>query len=103
MDQKTVEAVVAQTGLTKEEVDKVAEALKDLRVEPAIGSVRYRPENGDVAVHVRQYGEVYWRVVSTDDRNWVETDVVGWDVLLDPVKEEVPVEPEAPSEGVTKD
>jgi hypothetical protein len=88
MDPQTVEAVAAQTGLTKDEVDKVAAALNELQSDPPVGRVIHRPENGDVAVRVRQYGETYWRVTSTDDRTWIEADLVGWDVLLDPAKAE---------------
>jgi hypothetical protein len=101
MNQKTINAVAKQTGVTKDEVAKVVEALEALQTDPAVGEVRHNPVTGDVAVYVRQYGETYWSVVSTDDRHWVETDVLGWDVLVDPAKAET-LEPEAPVEN-TKD
>jgi hypothetical protein len=53
-----------------------------------VGQVIRNPATGDVAVRVHQYAETYWRVTSTDDRSWIEADLVGWDVLLDPAKAE---------------
>jgi hypothetical protein len=86
--QKTVEALAAASGVVKEEVAKVVEALEALQTDPSVGEVRHNPATGDVAVFVRQYAETYWSVVSVDDRHWVETDVVGWDVLVNPAKAE---------------
>lgn len=86
MLKKTVTAVAKQSGVTKDEVTKVLEALETLTVDPAVGTVAHNPATGDVAVFVRQYAETYWRVTSPDDRSWVEAKLVGWDVLVDPSK-----------------
>jgi len=86
MDKKTVTAVAKESGVTKDEVTKVIEALEALAVDPAVGTVVHNPATGDVAVYVRQYAQTYWRVTSLDDRSWVETELLGWDVLVDPAK-----------------
>jgi hypothetical protein len=83
---KTIDAVAAESGVTKDEVAKVIQALESVQTDPAVGQVRHNPATGDVAIFVRQYGETYWSVVSVEDRHWVESDTVGWDVLVDPVK-----------------
>lgn len=98
MDAKTIEAIAAESGLTKDEVTKVVDALEGLQTDPAVGAIRHNPATGDVAIFVRQYGETYWRAVSPDDRNWVEQELVGWDVLVDPAKAET-LTPEAPVDG----
>ncbi len=90
MNQKTIDAVAAESGVTKDEVTRVVEALEALQTDPTVGQIRHNPATGDVAVYVRQYGETYWSVTSVDDRHWVETDVLGWDVLLDPAKTDEP-------------
>jgi hypothetical protein len=99
MSEKTVSAVAKETGVTKDDVAKVVEALEALQTDPVVGEVRHNPATGDVAIFVRQYGETYWSVVSVEDRHWVEADTVGWDVLVDPAKTEAAPEPEAPVEG----
>jgi hypothetical protein len=99
MNQKTISAVAKETGVTKDEVAKVIQALEALQTDPAVGEVRHNPATGDVAIFVRQYGETYWSVVSVEDRHWVEADTVGWDVVVDPAKTEAAPEPEAPVEG----
>jgi hypothetical protein len=88
MNQKTISAVAKETGVTKDDVTKVVEALEALQTDPVVGEVRHNPATGDVAIFVRQYGETYWSVVSVEDRHWVEADTVGWDVLVDPAKTE---------------
>lgn len=98
MDERIVEAVATESGVTKDEVAKVVEALEALTTDPAVGAIRHNPATGDVAIRVRQYAETYWRVVSPDDRNWVEPELVGWDVLVDPAKAET-LTPEAPVDG----
>jgi hypothetical protein len=47
----------------------------------AAGTVLLNPSTGDVALRVTQYAETYWRVYSPDDRTWIETEIVGWEVL----------------------
>ncbi len=84
MDKKAVEAATIEAGFTKKDLPKILEALEALTADPAVGTVLRNPGNGDVAVRVRRYTEVYWRVSSRDDRSWVETSLVGWDVLFDP-------------------
>jgi hypothetical protein len=72
---------VIKANLSEEDAAKVIEALEAVATEPGVGTV-LRNANGDVALFVRQYAETYWRVVSTDDRTWIETEpLVGWDVL----------------------
>jgi hypothetical protein len=86
---KDIEAAVVAAGFTKADLPKVMEALAEATTDPAVGQVIRNPATGDVAVRVHQYAEVYWRVTSTDDRSWIETEpLVGWDVLLDPAKAE---------------
>jgi hypothetical protein len=85
---KDIEAAVVAAGFTKDDLPAVMEALAAATSDPAVGQVIRNPATGDVAVRVHQYTEMYWRVTSTDDRSWVETDLVGWDVLLDPAKAE---------------
>jgi hypothetical protein len=81
MNKQTVAAVAKESGVTKDEVTKVLEALEAVTVEPAVGTIVRNPATGDVAVYVRQYAETYWRVYATDDRTWIEPELVGWDVL----------------------
>jgi hypothetical protein len=83
MDPK-VTAALAAADLDDETAAKVIAALQAAAVEPSVGTVLRNPANGDTALYVRQYTETYWRVVSADDRSWVETSLVGWDVLFDP-------------------
>lgn len=100
MDAK-IEAVL-RAELSEEDQAKVIAALEAVTTDPPVGTVLRNPATGDVAVYVRQYAETYWRVVSPDDRNWIETEpLVGWDGLFKPE----PVEPPAtePGEGATKD
>jgi len=72
---------VIKATLTDEEAAKVIAALEAAAVEAGVGTVLHNPATGDVAVRVRQYAETYWRVYSTDDRTWIEPELVGWDVL----------------------
>jgi hypothetical protein len=85
---KDIEAAVVAAGFNKADLPKVMEALAEADTDPAVGQVIRNPATGDVAVRVHQYAEMYWRVTSTDDRTWIEADLVGWDVLLDPAKAE---------------
>jgi hypothetical protein len=85
---KEIEAAVVAAGFTKADLPKVMEALAEATSDPAVGQVIRNPATGDVAVRVHQYAEMYWRVTSKDDRSWIETDLLGWDVLLDPAKAE---------------
>ena len=85
---KDIEAAVVAAGFTKDDLPAVMEALAAATSDPAVGQVIRNPATGDIAVRVHQYTEMYWRVTSKDDRSWVETDLVGWDVLLDPAKAE---------------
>jgi hypothetical protein len=78
---KELEAAVVAAGFTKADLPKVMEALAEATADPPVGQVVRNPATGDVAVRVRQYTEVYWRVYATDDRTWIETEIVGWDVL----------------------
>jgi hypothetical protein len=78
MDAK-IEAALA--GADEETTAKVLAALEAVAVEAGVGTVLHNPATGDVALRVRQYDEVYWRVYSTDDRTWIEPEIVGWDVL----------------------
>jgi hypothetical protein len=78
MDAK-IEAALA--GADEETTAKVLAALEAVAVEAGVGTVLHNPATGDVALRVRQYDEVYWRVYSTDDRTWIEPELVGWDVL----------------------
>jgi hypothetical protein len=95
---KQIETAVVAAGFTKDDLPKVLEALEAATTDPAVGTVICNPATGDVAVRVHQYAEMYWRVTSKDDRSWIEADLVGWDVLVDPAKAET-LEPEAPVEG----
>jgi hypothetical protein len=73
---------VIRATLSDEDAAKVIEALEAVAVEQGVGTVLHNLATGDVALRVRQYAEVYWRVYSTDDRTWIETEpLVGWDVL----------------------
>ena len=72
---------VIKATLTDEEAAKVIAALEAAAVEDGVGTVLHNTATGDVAVRVRQYAETYWRVYSTDDRTWIEPEIVGWDVL----------------------
>jgi hypothetical protein len=84
MDAKTIEAVAAESGITKDEVSKVIQSLESLTEDPKVGTVVRNPDTGDVAIFVRQYTQTYWRVVSSDDRSWVETEPrLGWDALFE--------------------
>jgi hypothetical protein len=85
---KDIEAAVVAAGFTKADLPAVMEALAAATSDPAVGQVIRNPATGDIAVRVHQYTEMYWRVTSKDDRSWIETDLVGWDVLLDPAKAE---------------
>ncbi len=85
---KDIEAAVVAAGFTKDDLPKVMEALAEATTDPAVGQVIRNPATGDIAVRVHQYTEMYWRVTSTDDRTWIEQELVGWDVLLDPAKAE---------------
>jgi hypothetical protein len=80
MDAK-IEAALAAADLDKETTDKVIAALEEVTTDPGVGTVHRNPATGDVAVYVRQYAETYWRVYATDDRTWIEPELVGWDVL----------------------
>ena len=83
MDPK-LEAALSDAGLDAETTAKVVAALEAVAVEPGVGTVLRNPATGDVAVYVRQYAEMYWRIRSTDDRTWTEFEpIVGWDVLYD--------------------
>ncbi len=95
---KDIEAAVVAAGFTKADLPKVMEALAEATSDPAVGQVIRNPATGDVAVRVHQYAEMYWRVTSKDDRTWIEADLVGWDVLLDPAKAET-LKPETPTEA----
>jgi hypothetical protein len=88
MNKQTVAAVAKESGVTKDEVTKVLEALEAVTVEPAVGTIVRNPATGDAAIYVRQYAKTYWRVTSPDDRSWIEAELLGWDVLLDPAKAE---------------
>jgi hypothetical protein len=78
---KDIEAAVVAAGFTKDDLPKVLAALDDLTTDPGVGTVVREPNTGFVAMYVRQYAETYWRVYSTDDRTWIEQEIVGWDVL----------------------
>jgi hypothetical protein len=80
MDAKSLAAVQA-AELSPEDQAKVIAALEAVAVEQGVGTVLHNPATGDVALRVRQYDEVYWRVYATDDRTWIEPEIVGWDVL----------------------
>jgi hypothetical protein len=80
MDAKTLAAVQA-AELSPEDQAKVIAALEAVAVEAGVGTVIRNPATGDVALRVRQYAETYWRVYATDDRTWIEQEIVGWDVL----------------------
>jgi hypothetical protein len=95
---KQLEAAVVAAGFTKADLPKVMEALADATTDPAVGTILRNPATGDVAVRVHQYTEMYWRVTSTDDRSWVEAELLGWDVLHDPAKAET-LKPETPTEA----
>jgi hypothetical protein len=79
MDAK-IDAVL-RAELSEEDAAKVIAALEAAAVDAGVGTVLHNPATGDVAVRVRQYAETYWRVYSTDDRTWIEQELVGWDVL----------------------
>jgi hypothetical protein len=96
---------VLRAELSEEDAAKVLAALEAVTTDPAVGTVLRHPNSGDVALHVRQYDQTYWRIYSTDDRTWIETEpLVGWDVLheaaavvttpgdaaVDPVEAEAP-------------
>jgi hypothetical protein len=85
---KDIEAAVVAAGFTKADLPKVMEALAEATSDPAVGQVIRNPATGDVALRVHQHAETYWRVYSTDDRTWIEAELLGWDVLLDPAKAE---------------
>jgi hypothetical protein len=85
---KDIEAAVVAAGFTKDDLPAVMEALAAATSDPAVGQVIRNPATGDIAVRVHQYAETYWRVYSTDDRTWIEAELLGWDVLLDPAKAE---------------
>jgi hypothetical protein len=72
---------VIKANLTDEEAAKVIAALEAAAVESGVGTVLHNPATGDLALRVRQYAETYWRVYATDDRTWIEPELVGWDVL----------------------
>jgi hypothetical protein len=72
---------VIKANLSDEDAAKVIAALEAVAVEQGVGTVLHNPATGDVALRVRQYDEVYWRVYSTDDRTWIEQELAGWDVL----------------------
>ncbi len=80
MDAK-IEAALAGADLDEETTAKVIAALEAVAVDAGVGTVLHNPATGDVALLVRQYDEVYWRVYATDDRTWIEPELVGWDVL----------------------
>jgi hypothetical protein len=80
MDAK-IEAALAGADLDEETTAKVLAALEAVAVEQGVGTVLHNPATGDVALFVGQYAETYWRVYSTDDRTWIEQEIVGWDVL----------------------
>ncbi len=81
MDSKTIEAVAADSGLSAKTVQKVIDSLEAVVISPVPGTIIRNPATGDVAIRVHQYAETYWRVASTDDRTWIEQELVGWDVL----------------------
>ena len=82
---KIIEAVLT-SELSEEDAAKVKAALEAVTSDPAVGTVLRNPATGDVAVRVHQYAEFYWRVYSTDDRTWIETEpLVGWDTVFAPV------------------
>jgi hypothetical protein len=85
---KDIEAAVVAAGFTKDDLPAVMEALAEATSDPAVGQVIRNPATGDVALRVHQHAETYWRVYSTDDRTWIEAELLGWDVLLDPAKAE---------------
>jgi hypothetical protein len=72
---------VIKANLSEEDAAKVLAALEAVAVEQGVGTVLHNPATGDVALRVRQYAETYWRVYSTEDRTWIEPELVGWDVL----------------------
>jgi hypothetical protein len=73
---------VIRATLSDEDAAKVIAALEAVTTDPGVGTVLRHPNSGDVALHVRQYDETYWRIYATDDRTWIETEpLVGWDVL----------------------
>jgi IS4 transposase len=72
---------VLRAELSEEDAAKVLAALEAVTTDPAVGTVLRHPNSGDVALHVRQYDKTYWRIYSTDDRTWIEQELVGWDVL----------------------
>jgi hypothetical protein len=80
MDAK-IAAALAAADLDGEATAKVIAALEAVAVEQGVGTVLRNPATGDVALFVGQYAETYWRVYSTDDRTWIEAELVGWDVL----------------------
>jgi hypothetical protein len=113
MDAVTVSALKT-AGLSEEDQAKVIAAIENATTAPGVGTVLRNPMSGDVALYVRQYGETYWRIYSTDDRTWIEQEpLVGWDVLheaaavvttpgdaaVDPVEA---AEPAAPAAKTTK-
>jgi hypothetical protein len=101
MDARTV-AALHTAGLSEEDQAKVIAALDSVTTEPPVGTVLRNPATGDVAVYVRQYAETYYRIVSPDDRNWVESEaLVGWDALHKPAVESVPA-PEVDPDAGTK-
>jgi len=82
MDPVTLDVI--RTTLSEEDAAKVIAALEAVTTTPGVGTVLRNPATGDVAVYVRQYAEMYWRIYSTDDRTWIETQpLVGWDTLYD--------------------
>ncbi len=62
-------------------MDETIEEAVPNAVKPVVGTVLRHPNSGDVALCVSQYGKTYWRIYATDDRTWIETEIVGWDVL----------------------
>jgi hypothetical protein len=72
---------VIKANLSDEDAAKVIAALEAVTTDPGVGTVLRNPATGDVALFVGQYAETYWRVYSTDDRTWIEQEIVGWDVL----------------------
>jgi hypothetical protein len=76
-----IKAALVAAELDEETTEKVLAALEAVAVEQGVGTVLRNPATGDVALFVGQYAETYWRVYSTDDRTWIEPELVGWDVL----------------------
>jgi hypothetical protein len=76
-----IKAALVAAELDEETTAKVLAALEAVAVEQGVGTVLRNPATGDVALFVGQYAEKYWRVYSTDDRTWIEPELVGWDVL----------------------